>query len=97
MEIKYSRHIKHRLHLRKIDYDLPKKVYELSKERYFDEKTGHFIAIMRKLNYRKRDVMIAYVIEEDNAKLFTIHPLKEVGPVQLGTGTHFSPRAVRIF
>ena len=64
MQILYSNHIKNRLSLRKIPYDLPQKVYEQSRERYFDEQTGHRVAIMKVRLYNKiRDVMIAYIIE----------------------------------
>jgi hypothetical protein len=78
MQIKYSQHIKNRLHLRKIEYDLPKRIFEESDERYFDEETGYLIATMMvKLYNNAREVMVAYVIEEDCAKLLTVHPLKE--------------------
>lgn len=78
MQISYSQHLKNRLSLRKIEYDLPKIIFEQSKERYFDEKTGHLIAVMETELYNKnREVMVAYIIEGDCAKLLTIHPLKE--------------------
>jgi hypothetical protein len=78
MRIQYSKHIEQRLRLRGIDYDLPKRIFDQSKERYFDEETGHFIATMKvKLYDEIRDVMIAYVFKEDFVKLLTIHPLKE--------------------
>jgi hypothetical protein len=78
MQIKYSQHIKNRLHLRKIEHDLPKRIFEESDERYFDEETGYLIATMMvKLYNNAREVMVAYVIEEDCAKLLTVHPLKE--------------------
>jgi hypothetical protein len=78
MQIKYSDHIKNRLDLRRIEYDLPKRVFEEAKERYFDRETGHLIAVMKIDLYNKnREVMVAYVIEEDCAKLLTMHPLRE--------------------
>jgi hypothetical protein len=64
--------------LRKIDYELPRKIFDQSKERYVDEVTQHFIATMEIELYNKRkEVMIAYVVEGDVARLLTIHPLKE--------------------
>jgi hypothetical protein len=43
---------------------LPRKIFELSNERYFDEETGHFIAIMGMELYNKqREVMVAYEIK----------------------------------
>ncbi len=64
--------------MRKIEHDLPKRIFEESDERYFDEETGYLIATMMvKLYNNAREVMVAYVIEEDCAKLLTVHPLKE--------------------
>jgi len=78
MQIKYSEHLENRLSLRKIEYELPKRIFELSNERYFDEETEHFIAIMEtKLYNKNREVMVAYEIKEDIGTLLTIHPLKE--------------------
>jgi hypothetical protein len=78
MKIKYSKHLEQRLSLRNINYDLPKKIFNQSSERYIDEETKHFIAITETELYNKlREVMVAYIIEEDIVKLLTIHPLKE--------------------
>ena len=64
--------------MRNIEYDLPKRIFEQSHERYFDEGTGYFIATMEVELYNKiREVMVAYTIEKDIAKLLTIHSLKE--------------------
>ncbi|MGR3176165.1 MAG: hypothetical protein ACUZ8N_16440 [Candidatus Scalindua sp.] len=78
MQIKYSKHIVNRLNLRKIEYDLPRKIFEESDERYFDVETGHLIATMKIELYSKaREVMIAYVTEGESVTLLTIHPLQE--------------------
>jgi hypothetical protein len=78
MQIKYTGHIKDRLSLRKIDYNLPRKVFEQAEGRYFDEETGRLIATMHTKIYDKtREVMVAYIIEGDVVKLLTIHPIKE--------------------
>jgi len=64
--------------LRKIDHDLPRTIFEHSVEHYDDKETGHGIATMATDLYGKpREVVVAYVIEGDCAKLLTIHPLKE--------------------
>lgn len=64
--------------LRRIDYNLPKEVFNKSGERYFDQETNHLIAIMKVELYNKlREIMVAYIIEKDIVKLLTIHPLKE--------------------
>ena len=77
-DIIYSKHIKTRISLRKIDYDLPKKIFDEAQERYIDNKTGYSIAVLKVLLYDKeRDVMVAYINEGEDVKLLTIHPLKE--------------------
>ena len=78
MQIIYSQHIENRLRLRQIEYNLPKRVVEKAEERYYDNATGHFIALMKTELYNKiRDVMVAYISEEGKLKLLTIHPLKK--------------------
>ena len=78
MKIKYSKHLEQRLSLRRIDYDLPKKIFDQSNERYLDQETKHFIVTMEiEIYNRLREVMVAYIVEKDIAKLLTIHPLKE--------------------
>ena len=63
--------------MRRIEHDLPRKIFEQSRERYFDNETEHHIAIMQVDLYGKiRQVMVAYAEEKDSAKLLTIHPLK---------------------
>lgn len=78
MEIKYSKHIKTRIELRKIDYGLPQKIFKEAEERFIDTETGHTIAVSNAMIYDKeRDIMVAYNFEGENVKLLTIHPLKE--------------------
>jgi len=78
MQIKYSKHIETRISLRKIEYDLPKRIYENAEERYLDTETGHTIAVMKAVIYGKeRDIMVAYKHEDTDVTLLTIHPLKE--------------------
>ncbi len=78
MQIKYSKHIETRISLRKIEYGLPKRIYENAEERFSDTETGHTIAVMKAVIYGKeRDIMVAYKHEDTDVKLLTIHPLKE--------------------
>jgi len=78
MRIEYSNHITTRLNLRSIEHDLPQKIFEEADERYFDNDTGHLIAVMKTSLYNKiREVMVAYSIDQDCATLLRIHPLKE--------------------
>jgi hypothetical protein len=78
VKIKYSKHLEQRLSLRRIDYDLPKRIFDQSRERYIDEQTQYFIATMEiELYNKRREVMVAYEVEKNIARLLTIHPLKE--------------------
>jgi hypothetical protein len=78
MKIKYSQHIDFRIKMRKINYDLPSKIFQESQERYHDRDTGYFIAIQRvKLYDKSREVMVAYDQKGEEVTLLTVHPLKE--------------------
>ena len=78
MKVEYSKHIEARLRLREIAHELPKQIFEETSERYLDTATGHLVAVMHMPLYdRTREVMVAYVIDEDCATLLTIHPLKD--------------------
>jgi hypothetical protein len=78
MKVEYSKHIKSRLKLRGIGDDLPKKIFEEAIERYLDIETAHRVAVMSVPLYgRSREVMVAYVIDENCATLLTVHPLKD--------------------
>ena len=78
MQIKYSKHIEARIAMRKIEYNLPQRVYENAGERFVDSETRHEIAVMKSVLYGKeRDIMVAYKHEDADVKLLTIHPLKE--------------------
>ncbi len=78
MEIRYSKHIETRITLRRIDYNEPKRIYENADERFIDAETGHMIAVAKGiLSGKKRDLMVAYKLEDMDVKLLTIHPLKE--------------------
>jgi hypothetical protein len=73
----YTNHLENRLKLRNINHDLPKKIYVEAKDRYYDEETGHEIAVMEvDLYNKKREVMLAYSVESDAVNLLTVHPLK---------------------
>jgi hypothetical protein len=78
MKVVYSGHLENRLKMRGIEHGLPREVFEESREKYLDEETGHFIAVNNVRLYGKiREVMVAYILEGDTAKIVTIHPLKE--------------------
>jgi len=76
-KIVYSSHLIFRLRLREISYSLPKKIYQTSKEHYFDKETLKKIAI-KKVKFKNRLREMVAVYEEINGQinLITIHPLK---------------------
>ena len=73
----YSSHLLFRLSFRGIPRTLPKRIFETSKERYFDTETLKFIAV-KILKYKGKVREMALIYEEDNEKvvLISIHPLK---------------------
>lgn len=78
MRIVLSDHLQHRLTLRRIPKDLPKRVYLHAKERYYDEKTHLTVAVKAVILYGKtREVMVAYRTEGTKVRLITVHPLKK--------------------
>jgi hypothetical protein len=78
MKILYTGHLENRLKMRGIEHDLPRRILEESEEKYFDSETGHFVVVNKARLYGKiREVMVAYILEEDTARIVTIHPLKE--------------------
>jgi hypothetical protein len=79
MEIEYSAHLKKRLALRKIPYNLPEIIFRRFDEKYYDSETQHSIAI-KKVKYfsKNRDMMIAYKKTKQKVVILTIHPLKKL-------------------
>ena len=76
-EILYSSHLELRLELRSINRGLPKLIYQISKERYFDTITKLSIAVDRAVyKDKKRDIAVSYKETSDEIILITIHPLK---------------------
>lgn len=77
-EIRYSSHIKLRLKIRNIPYELPSKIYHSPMERYFDKAVGRGIAI-RTVRYKgkMREMMIVYEEHKEYVAIVTIHPLKK--------------------
>lgn len=78
MELIYTDHLINRLNLRKIDFDLPKAIYQQAEEILYDTKTRHFIAFAHK-NYlgKRRLLAVAFDKLSDKVELITIHPILE--------------------
>jgi len=77
-KIVYSPHLIFRLKLREIPYFLPRRIYQTSKERYFDTETQKKIAV-GKARYKNKLREMAVIYEEMNDQiiLITVHPLKK--------------------
>ena len=41
MKVVYTGHLENRLMMRGIEHDLPRRIFEESREKYFDSETGH--------------------------------------------------------
>jgi len=77
-KIVYSQHLIFRLKLREIPYLLPKRIYQTSKEHYFDKETLKKLAV-KKVKFKEKFRDMAVIYEEINGQinLITIHPLKK--------------------
>lgn len=76
-EIYYTPHLRFRLKLRNIPYELPKRVYKQAKEHYYDSQTGHNIALSRvKFKDKIKEFAVTYDKIGDRIEIVTIHPLK---------------------
>ncbi len=73
----YTQHLEIRLKLREIPYDLPRTIYQISKEHYFDKKTLKKIAV-KKVKYKDklREMAVIYDKLDNQVNIITIHPLK---------------------
>jgi len=77
-KIVYSSHLIFRLKLREISYSLPKKVYQTSREHYFDKETLKKVAIKQvKFKGKLREMAVIYEKINGQINLITIHPLKK--------------------
>ena len=75
MRIVLQPHLKIRLQQRKIPPNYPRKILNKSESKYFDNLTGHFIAV-RNLEYNEklRPMVVAYDIIGREIQVVTIHP-----------------------
>ena len=78
MKIRYSNHLKNRLELREIPYEMPKIIFNNPDEKYFDVKTKSYVAIKEvKFSGKIRSMMIVYEEKRGIVDIITIHPLKK--------------------
>lgn len=79
MEIIYTSHLGFRLKIRKIPYDLPRRIYQQAKERYYDNLTKHYAGVHKvKFKGKVREMVLIYDKRKDLdlIELITIHPIK---------------------
>ncbi len=78
VKVKYTDHLELRLRIRNLPHELPKTIYRLADQRYFDTSTMHNIAI-KQVKYGKKNIffMIAYDKKKDAVEIVTIHPINE--------------------
>ena len=77
--ITYSSHLNFRLEFRNIPRILPKKIVQISTERYFDTITGKNIAVAEiEFQNKIRDMAVTYDENANEIVLITIHPLKSM-------------------
>jgi hypothetical protein len=74
--IRYAEHLHLRLALRKIPQQLPRRIYQRAKERFFDTATRNFVAVTRARYAGKiREMAVSFAEDEEIVTLITIHPL----------------------
>jgi hypothetical protein len=77
-KIVYSLRLILRLKLREIPHSLPIKIYQTSKERYFDKETQNKVAIKKvKFKNKLREMALIYNEKNEEVILISIHPLKK--------------------
>ena len=63
--------------IREIPANLPKDIYNQSKENYVDVKTGYNVAVKKTMyKGRVREMCVVYEKTVDEVNIITIHPLK---------------------
>lgn len=73
MKIKYSGHAKLRINSRNIPYQAPRRIVQTSKERYFDHRTGHIVAVGVILYEKNPEtVVVVYDIISERIDVITI-------------------------
>jgi hypothetical protein len=75
--IQYADHLRLRLTLRQIPEQLPRRVYQRTKEQFFDTVTHHRVAVARAHYAEKiREMAVSFEDDGETVTLITIHPLK---------------------
>lgn len=76
-KVKYSSHLIARIRIRKIPFNLPRKIYIEADEYYLDNQTLLFIALKKVEHKGKiRDFIVAFKETGKVVEIITSHPLK---------------------
>ena len=77
-QIRYADHLRLRLALRQVPEQLPRRIYQRAKERFFDTATHHRVAVARARYAGKiRELAVSFEDNGETVTLITIHPVKE--------------------
>jgi len=73
----YSEHLRYRLKTRKIDYELPGKVFSKAQDSFSDTITGSKIIIgIAEYAGKIRELAVIFKEKDDFIQLITVHPLR---------------------
>ena len=76
-KIVYTSHLEFRLNVRNIPHNLPKRIFQEAKERYYDIATGHCVAIdRREFEGKIRDMVLTYDDKRYAVEIITLHPIR---------------------
>ena len=79
LQVVYTDHLRLRMKLRSIPKSVPKQIWMESKERYYDQATEHYIAIMPcRIKDRVTEFALSYDEKGNLVQLITVHPIKEL-------------------
>ncbi len=77
MEIVYTSHLEFRLKIRNLPYDLPRAIFQQSKEHYYDNLTKHYVAVHKvEFEGETREMALTYDRGKKAVQIVTLHPLK---------------------
>lgn len=76
-KILYTPHLKLRLKIRNIPFELPERIYKGASGFYYDKETAHYIAIKEvKFKGKQRELAVIYDEFPNRIEIITIHPLR---------------------
>lgn len=76
MKVFYTGHLKFRIKVRRIPFQLPRRIVKTAVEHYFDNQTNHLVAVkLARYSGKLRWMAVTYdKIGSDRIEVITIHP-----------------------